>query len=213
MKNKIMKVSRLAAIPMRVVDQNDSLRALSETEAAPRRMLWQRPEIRRRIRNMIRVVVRHADSREELRNDALTHLWQTELCQPSRRLSWYLQSCRFFILNRLKDGRSLDSLKRRHLGCSIDDGAADSKPCSGGEFMSVEDVVQNASVRDVFSQLRCRLNRLERRIFVLLFAGFGVREIARRMHITHQAVIRSRRRIADLARQIGFCPEPGLLAS
>src|SRR6266853_481098 len=66
MKNKSIKLAGLAPIPEQIVDHNKSPGVLPETEVAGVKMLWQRTEIRRRVRNMIRVLVRYIGFREEL---------------------------------------------------------------------------------------------------------------------------------------------------
>src|SRR5438874_13527896 len=50
--------------------------------------------------------------REDLLQEALLHLWVTELRQPGQSVSWYLQSCRFHLQHYLARGRSVDSKKR-----------------------------------------------------------------------------------------------------
>jgi len=52
------------------------------------------------------------------------------------------------------------------------------------------------------------LPALDRAILAYLMAGFACREIARRLGISHPAVIKHRRAIAALAIQFGITPLP-----
>src|SRR5215831_2480059 len=62
---------------------------------------------------------------DDLRQEALIHLWLTEAHRPGQTRSWYLQSCKFHLLHYLASGRSVDSIKRRdgqiHYDCQAED--------------------------------------------------------------------------------------------
>src|SRR5215207_7860569 len=51
--------------------------------------------------------------REDLMQEALIHLWQTQEHHPGQTRNWYLQNCRFHLLHYLALGKSVDSPKRR----------------------------------------------------------------------------------------------------
>ena len=63
---------------------------------------------------MIRRITPNVTLREDLLQESLIHLWLTEAHRPGQARSWYLQSCRFHLRNHLGQGRSVDSMKRRH---------------------------------------------------------------------------------------------------
>jgi DNA-directed RNA polymerase specialized sigma24 family protein len=46
---------------------------------------------------------------EDLIQEAFVHLWLREKQCPGQTRSWYFQSCRFFLQNYLRNGRSVDS--------------------------------------------------------------------------------------------------------
>src|SRR5260370_13529168 len=63
---------------------------------------------------MIRRLTANLALREDLLQEALVHIWLTEVGRPSQTKSWYLQSCKYHLLHYLASGRSVDSAKRRN---------------------------------------------------------------------------------------------------
>src|SRR5437667_3517932 len=49
--------------------------------------------------------------RQDLTQEALLHLWLREQQCPGQSHSWYFQSCRFFLQNFMRNGRSVDSAR------------------------------------------------------------------------------------------------------
>src|SRR5262245_46603583 len=68
--------------------------------------------------------------REDLTQEALIHLWLRELQRPGQSQSWYFQSCRFFLQNYLRNGRSVDSAKHYRTLC-LPDNPEEPDPSSG----------------------------------------------------------------------------------
>ena len=56
--------------------------------------------------------------------------------------------------------------------------------------------------KDIVDLILPHLSNTQKGILFMLLKGFGVREIARTMGITHPAVIKHRRKIARLAREL-----------
>jgi hypothetical protein len=143
------------------------------------------------------------DQRADLLQEALAHLWEQELRHPGMTTSWYLQNCRFFVGNILRSGRSVDSIKRRlserareHCaleGCALPD-------C----LVCQVDPAEHASARDAVNEISRRLEPRDRAILTLLLEGHGIREIGRRLHLSHAAVVKSRGRIAAAAVHVGI---------
>jgi len=168
-------------------------------------MLFACAEVQELLRQIIHRVAADCVLHEDLMQEALTHLWQQESQRPGQSRSWYLQSCRFHLQNHLEQGRSLDSMKRRQGRCSLS-WSADSAECVESELGYEESTWESVSVRDIFQSLSERVKPCERSTLVYLADGFGVREIARKLRVSHQAVSKHRQRIATLAIQLGLLP-------
>ena len=141
--------------------------------------------------------------REELLQEAMVHLWITEVRRPGQTRSWYLQSCRFHLQHYLSAGRSIDSGRRSLQGHSL---TGDSETDEGFEWGDLEDerssVVPLVSERDLIYVLRGRLNLEERAVLDGLADGIGLREIGRRLGLSHTMVRNHRRKIASLTSRL-----------
>jgi DNA-directed RNA polymerase specialized sigma24 family protein len=145
--------------------------------------------------------------REDLTQEALVHLWLLEEKQPGQKPSWYYQSCRYHMRNRITMGRSVDALKRK--GGRVNEGGDEDQLdhlLGGGE--SDGEVVNLASAREILALISSRLRGTETEILACLFEGMGAREIARRLKVSHPAILKHRRKIAALALRLGINPMP-----
>ncbi len=159
------------------------------------------------VREVVRAVAPDGQWHDDLVQEALVHFVRIERAQPGQTLGWYLQSCRFHVRDWLRRGRSLDALKRRHLGRSFDERGAGSDSGSRPEPMARDgNVVEEVSARDVLNQLNQRLGPLDRLILGELVSGAGVRETARQLALSHPAIVQRRHRIAAVATRLGFFP-------
>ncbi len=146
---------------------------------------------------MIRRTTANLALRDDLLQEALIHLWLTEMRRPGQTRSWYLQSCKFHVLHYLASGRSVDSAKRRN-------GQLHSEHDADGREMYVEHTDATNSVldwvgaRELIALLSPRLTSHERAVLVCLADGLGPREIGRRLGISHTMAIKHRRKIANL---------------
>src|SRR6266853_1583583 len=131
---------------------------------------------------LIRKLTGHAALREDLLQQALVHLWVTEIGRPGQTPSWYLQSCKFHMLHYLASGRSVDSAKRRAGQCQ----SADEPDGPNGfidEMDSGNSVFASVSARDIISLLSPQLAQQERAVLNCFADGLGLREIGRRLKI------------------------------
>jgi RNA polymerase sigma factor (sigma-70 family) len=146
---------------------------------------------------MVRKVTANRALREDLLQEGLVHLWITEVSRPGQTRSWYLQSCKYHLLHYLAAGRSVDSGKRRNRQTLFEE---DSE--SGGEMTeeidSGESVFALVSARDIVELLLPLLNAQEQSVLKCFADGLRLREIGRRLKISHTMVIRHRRKIASL---------------
>jgi len=165
-------------------------------------MLFEEPTAKQSLSRIVQRVSRNPSWRDDLMQEAVIHLWRIETQKPGHTLSWYLQSCLFHLMNRLGAGRSADSVKRQHCLHSLS---------AQGENLLLEvagdaSVLSDVSAREILVLLTPVLARVDRTILAFLADGLGCREIARKLRISHPAVIKRRRGIAALASQFGIMP-------
>jgi DNA-directed RNA polymerase specialized sigma24 family protein len=171
-------------------------------------MMVHQKETRAVVRRIVFKFTCDPSLQEDLTQEALLHLWLREQQRPGQSESWYLQSCRFFLQNYLRNGRSVDSAKHFRSVCTsqeIDKSMEKSDADGSVSHGSVQAVV---STREILALLSKWLTPLERLILACLADGLGIRDIASRLNISHTSVSRSRRRIAALALKFGVEPLP-----
>jgi len=165
-------------------------------------MLIEQSEIKERLSRIVSKLTTSVVLREDLMQEALTHLWLEEIRLPGQTQSWYLQSCRFHLQHYLKNGRSIDSGKRREGQIHIDYQEENGELFALGVTESV--AFSQAAERDVLSWLSTRLSPIEQTVLNRLAEGNGVRETARQLGVSHPTVIKFRRKIAGLLRELGI---------
>jgi len=157
--------------------------------------------IRESLIRIIRKVTANGALRDDLLQEALIHLWLTEVGRAGQTRSWYLQSCKYHLLHYLAAGRSVDSAKRRS-------GQTQFMEDLDGSISSVEDgdsgesVFGLVSARDIISLLSPLLARQERSVLECFADGLRLREIGRKLGISHTMVIRHRAKIASLLKRL-----------
>ena len=146
---------------------------------------------------IVRRMTANFSLREDLLQEAMVHLWLTEVRRPGQTKSWYLQSCRFHLLHYLGAGRSVDSGKRRGRDVELSfDGEDDELSLDIPD--SSNSVVAWVSARDIISLLTPQLIPTERAVLECFADGLGPREIGRKLGMSHTMVIKHRRKIASL---------------
>jgi RNA polymerase sigma factor (sigma-70 family) len=146
---------------------------------------------------MVRRLTGNRALREDLLQEALVHLWITEVSRAGQTRSWYLQSCKYHLLHYLAAGRSVDSAKRRDRQLAL------AEHGDGPEYLvddadSGDSVLDLVSARDIISLLSPQLNRQERAVLECFAEGLRLREIGRKLKMSHTMVIRHRKKIASL---------------
>ncbi len=168
-------------------------------------MLIDQKETHEVVRRIVLKVTRDRALQEDLTQEAIIHLWLREKEHPGQTLSWYFQSCHFFLQNFLRSGRSVDSTKRHQSLCPLAEASeradtSDDESASGGSVRAL------VSARDSADVLVRWLTPPERNVLSLLEQGYSVREIGAKLDISHTSVIRYRRKIAALASKLGIDP-------
>lgn len=165
-------------------------------------MLIEDADTTSRLSGIVRKLTNDAALHDDLMQEALTHLWLEESRLPGQTRSWYIQSCRFHLQHCLQAGRSIDSIKRRQRQVPISYEEENEELVALGVADSV--AFSHTSEREVVTWLSGRLQPIEQTVLSQLTEGWGVREIARRLSVSHPTVIKCRRKIAHLLRRFGF---------
>src|SRR2546429_3909296 len=112
---------------------------------------------------MVRRLTANRTLREDLLQEALVHLWVTEIARAGQTRSWYLQSCKYHLLHYLAAGRSVDSSKRR---AGQWQSADETEEPNGfiDEADSGNSVFASVSARDIISLLSPQLAHQERSV-------------------------------------------------
>ncbi|TAL06942.1 MAG: sigma-70 family RNA polymerase sigma factor [Verrucomicrobia bacterium] len=168
-------------------------------------MLIDQKETHEVVRRIVVKVTADRALHDDLTQEAIIHLWLREQQCPGQTESWYFQSCRYFLLNYLRSGRSVDST-RRHKSIRPLAEAFEHPDASDDASVSGRSVPGLVSARETTDLLTRWLTPGERQILGLLEQGFSVREIAAKLDISHTSVIRYRKRIATLAAKLGIDP-------
>jgi RNA polymerase sigma factor (sigma-70 family) len=167
-------------------------------------MLIDQQETRKVIRQIVFKVTANRALRDDLTQEAIIHLWLRETECPGQTESWYLQSCRFYVQNLLRAGRSVDSIRRRPLP-PLDE-VFELIDASDDGAVSGDSVPALVSARETNELLARWMTASESQVLSLLEQGHSVRAIADRLGISHTSVTRSRKRIAALAIRLGINP-------
>jgi len=135
--------------------------------------------------------------RQDLLQEGLIHLWLTETRRPGQTISWYLQSSKFHLLHYLGSGRSVDSTKRGRGHARLEQDSEE--PEELPELVDPGDsLLSQVIARDIISLLSPHLSPSENAVLDGLADGLGVREIGRRLEMSHTMVTRHRSKIASL---------------
>ena len=157
----------------------------------------------RRTRGMLRGMVRRLTSdralEEDLIQEAIIHLWLREEEHPGQSQSWYIQSCRLYLQNYLRKGRSVDGGNHRR-AASLPVAEEEQKDL---ELRADDTFLSLVCARDLVAELSKWLTPLEKEILSLAQEGLSLREIGERFGLSHTSVIRRQRKIAVLASRLG----------
>src|ERR1051326_6837151 len=145
-----------------------------------KRLLAERTETQKLLQQIVCGMTMDLSLREDMLQEGLLHLWLREKRFPGRDEGWYLQSCRFHINNFLRNGRSLDSWKRRQ--AQFFPQASDQfLTMSSDEGLSNESLVSLVSAREILSLLSEWLTVAEKQVLNCLADGLSAREIGKQL--------------------------------
>ena len=141
---------------------------------------------------------------KDLLQEMFIHLVRVRTEVPDRTPSWYIKSCEFHARNYLKHGRSIDSHKRARHGIPI----GSSHDEDEHNYIFVVDTIDPLDshsemiTKDIVDLITLQLSEVQQQILFLLVHGFGVRETARELRMSHPAVLKHRKKIACVAREL-----------
>jgi DNA-binding CsgD family transcriptional regulator len=159
-------------------------------------MLYEDPKFLKELEAIAQKITRDYHQQKVLVHIARIHVWQLEPEKPSEKRTWYLKGCKNRMLNWLGEGCSVDSPKRRYLGCDPLDAEHGAAWMPEG-LISKECVLAAVSANDLVSVVSARLRPRERSVLEALAKGFTDREIAAELGITRQAVAKHREKIQN----------------
>src|SRR5437762_1861577 len=172
----------------------------------------ERPETCSMLLRVVATITPDRCLQEDLLQEAVIHFWQLNNRRPGQSPSWYFKSCHLYLLNLLRKGRSIDSLKHRKGRIGLLDPAADDSSDGGGLTEipgnpdSEDSVFGQVSARDILTSLYQWLDPPDRLILDHLADGLSVREIASRLQLSHTSVFKRQRKIASVAVSLGLRP-------
>jgi RNA polymerase sigma factor (sigma-70 family) len=166
-------------------------------------MLIDQQEVRSLLQRIIQRLVGNTALTEDLMQEAMIHLWRQECKNPGQTQSWYIQSCRFCIIDYLRRGRSVDFGPGYRDQFGVGENALADK-CDE----CVESPFDSASAHDLLAHLSERLSSTQRSILGYLANEFSPVEISEELGISRQSVSKHRQHIARLAIQLGVKRSP-----
>ncbi len=162
-------------------------------------MLIDEQDVRAVLQHLIQRLAENEGVVEDLVQEAMIHLWRQECKRPGQTKSWYIQNCRYWVIDCLRRGRSIDfgGHRRDRLGVGENILAETLDERAESPF-------ESASAHDLLAHLSERLPGTERLILGYLANEFNPREIAEKLCISRQAVSNHRKHIALAAIQLGL---------
>jgi DNA-directed RNA polymerase specialized sigma24 family protein len=171
-------------------------------------MLVEEKSTRQLLRQIVCKVTNNRGLHDDLVQEAFIHLWLREQEHPGQRPSWYFQSCRFFLQNFIRNGRSIDSTRHQKARCYLTD-THEEHVDSVDDSASGNSVPALVSARELVPLLNPWLTPIERQILSWLVDGTPIRQVAARLNLSHTSVTRCRRKIASVALRLGVEPLAG----
>jgi DNA-directed RNA polymerase specialized sigma24 family protein len=154
----------------------------------------------KQLRGMAAGISGDRELQKDLLQEMLIHHSRVQTDRPGHTASWYIKSCHFHAYKYLARGRSVDSLKRRHnlVPLAVREEKGDGAGM-GLDAVDPADLCSELITRDIVDLMLPQLNAKQQQILFLLLHGFGVREIARELRVSHPSIIKHRKQIARTA--------------
>ncbi len=158
-------------------------------------------EVAQRLRVVAARLTGDVELRKDLMQEMHLHLMKAQASDPGKPFEWYVKGCEFHARNYLKLGRSIDSLKRARQAVPWERANVDEDPLAMGEKIADTgrpDLRLELMTSEILELVTKQLTARQQQTLELLMKGCGVRETARRLGVSHPAIIKHRRKIARL---------------
>ena len=156
-------------------------------------------QIVRQLHGIAGKLTANPDLHMDLMQEMFVHLVQIHTADAGQMLSWYLKSCEVHARNYLERGRN-------NVSCMEVPATANGEPRVNGALHSPTTVaieIQGELItNETANRIIPHLSDMQQHILFLLMKGCGVRETGREVGITHPAVIKHRKKIARIAREL-----------
>lgn len=161
----------------------------------------------KRLREIAARLTCDLELQKDLVQEMYVHLLRVREERPANTLSWYLRSGEYHARNWLRQGRSIDSHKRIHSRVALDgendeDGFSLEQQLAARSALPSNPLQNEVIANEACDLIAARLSETQQRIVSLLMQDYGVREIAAKLGISHPAVIKHRKRIAEISREV-----------
>jgi DNA-directed RNA polymerase specialized sigma24 family protein len=166
-------------------------------------MLFDEPTTPNLLRRLVRRLSHWRAEHDDLIQEGLIHLWSSENQSPGRTRSWYLRGCKLHLRNVMRRGSSVDSPKRRN-GPSLQSFNDIEHLHAPTDAEDESGVFSRVCAREVAEILFRHLSPEDQVLVWMLVSGISKRSIALRLNISHTAVQKRHRRIAQTASKIGL---------
>jgi DNA-directed RNA polymerase specialized sigma24 family protein len=149
------------------------------------------------LQRIARTLTSNRHVQEDLVQIGRIRVWEMELKNPRHTRSWYSQRCKRCMQDYLKQGRSVDSYKRRQLHVPLDGEDEERGDWVPQELIAPECVFGDVSSADEMRYLASRFQPMQWWILAAFQQGYTAIEIARKLGVTHQAIAKHRKQIAE----------------
>ena len=139
------------------------------------------------------------DLHMDLMQEMFVHLVQIHTADAGQMLSWYLKSCEVHACNYL--GRSRNNAPCMEIPAT-DNGEPHGNGAPRSPMAGAIEIQGELITNETANLIIPRLSNMQQQILFLLMKGCGVRETGREVGITHPAVIKHRKKIARIAREL-----------
>lgn len=154
-------------------------------------------DVARRLAQVAGRLTGNTELQKDITQEMHLHLVKARHADPGRPLDWYVEGCEFHARNYLRRGRSIDSLKRAQGAVAL---GSDGGTEAGLGLMDpvAKDLRRELISQEIIELVARHLTARQQQSLELLLSGCGVRETARRLGVSHPAIIKHRRKIARL---------------
>jgi len=159
-------------------------------------MLVLSPRIRANLRAIASMITSNSSDHDDVLQEMLIHLWKSERSNPGQTESWYLQNCKYFGMDYMKRGKSVDG--KRRANCVLL--SMDQETPEGQQPLRYasnrRDFREQLFASDALALLKGRLTKAQQLLLDAFANGESVSEVSQALGCSHQYVSKQRKKIA-----------------